>query len=177
MRLCQHHSWGLTATIEGHEKCPLLAGCWWSVSAKRLLLANSLLKRSVLMPRDHRHQKDDLQAPVSLCPTGATGELGKERCPGNVQAPRISDYNLTDILSYYKVTSALFLALAACRNFFLCAKVQCVELEWRQLKNGQFGDVGSCLAHGHCGACATEKERTAGGEMCSWSRKRGGLCF
>lgn len=78
------------------------------------------------MPRDHRHQKAALQAPVPLC---RTGELGKERCPGTVQAPRISDYNLTDILSYYKVTSALFLALAACRNFFLHVQVQCVELE------------------------------------------------
>lgn len=114
---------------------------------------------------------------MPLCPTGATGGLGKERRPGTVQAPRISDYNLTGILSYYKVTNALFLALAACRHFFLLAKVQCVELEWRQLKNGQFGHVGSCLAHGHCGARATEKERTARGENVQLEQEEGRTMF
>lgn len=49
--------------------------------AKLLLLANSLLKRSVLMPRE---QKADLQDPVPLCPTGATGGGdGEGKIPGN----------------------------------------------------------------------------------------------
>lgn len=73
--------------------------------------------------------------------------MGKERCPGTVQAPRISDYNLSilyanHILIYYYVNKALFLALAACRHFFLLAEVQCGELEWRQLKNGRLGMCG-----------------------------------
>lgn len=103
--------------------------------------------------------------------------MGKERCPGTVQAPRISHYNLTDILSYCKVTNALFLALAAYRRLFLLAKVQCVELEWRQRKNGQLGDVESCLVHGHCSACATEKEKTVGGENVQLEQEEGRTTF
>lgn len=84
MRLCQHHSWVLTAITDGHEKCPLLVECWCSICAKLLLLANSLLKRSMLMPRDDRDQKADLQAPVPLCPTGTSGGRdGEGKMPRN----------------------------------------------------------------------------------------------
>lgn len=63
--------------------------------------------------------------------------MGKGKCPGTVQAPGLSGCNL----SYYKINNALPFALAASMHCLVLAEVEHEELEWSQLKNGQFGDV------------------------------------
>lgn len=66
----------------------------------------------------------DLQAPMPSCPTGARGGWdgeGKGRCPGPVKAPRLSGCNLTGNLSYYKMSNAFPLALAASMHLFVLA--------------------------------------------------------
>lgn len=53
------------------------------------------------------------------------------------------------------MSDVLPFALAASMHFLVLVKVDCGELEWSQLKNGQFGDVGNffitwllqCLGH------------------------------
>lgn len=81
------------------------------------------------MPRE---QKADLQDPMPLCPTGATGVgMGKERYLGTVQAPRISDYNLTDILSYYKVTSKPYSLLWLLAGTSFCLQ-KCSVWNWNR---------------------------------------------